>query len=31
MNDSVLHRKLFREKALRIGALKPRKYNYFKV
>jgi hypothetical protein len=26
MNDSVLHRKLFREKALRIGALKPRKY-----
>ena len=26
MNDSVLHRKLFREKALRIGALKPRRY-----
>ena len=26
MNDPVLHRKLFREKALRIGALKPRKY-----
>jgi hypothetical protein len=26
MNDSVLHRKLFREKALRIGALKPRSY-----
>jgi len=26
MNDPVLHRKLFREKALRIGALKPRRY-----
>jgi hypothetical protein len=26
MNDSVLHRKLFREKALRLGDLKPRKY-----
>jgi hypothetical protein len=26
MNDPVLHRKLFREKALRIGALKPRSY-----
>jgi hypothetical protein len=26
MNDSVLHRKLFREKALRVGALKPRRY-----
>lgn len=26
MNDSVLHRKLFRERALRVGALKPLKY-----
>lgn len=26
MNDPVLHRKLFREKALRVGALKPRRY-----
>ena len=26
MNDSVLHRKLFKEKALRTGALKPLKY-----
>ena len=26
MNDSVLHRKLFREKALRVGALKPKRY-----
>jgi hypothetical protein len=26
MDDPVLHRKLFREKALRVGALKPRRY-----
>jgi hypothetical protein len=26
MDDSVLHRKFFREKALRLGDLKPRKY-----
>jgi hypothetical protein len=26
MNDPVLHRKFFREKALRLGALKPRSY-----
>ena len=26
MNDPVLHRKFFREKALRVGALKPRRY-----
>ena len=26
MNDPVLHRKLFREKALRVGALKPKRY-----
>jgi len=26
MNDPVLHRKFFREKALRVGALKPRSY-----
>ena len=26
MNDPVLHRKLFRERALRVGALKPRRY-----
>ena len=26
MNDPVLHRKLFREKALKVGALKPRRY-----
>ena len=26
MDDPVLHRKIFREKALRVGALKPRSY-----
>ena len=26
MDDPVLHRKFFREKALRVGALKPRRY-----
>jgi hypothetical protein len=26
MDDPVLHRKLFRERALRVGALKPRRY-----
>ena len=26
MDDPVLHRKLFREKALKVGALKPRRY-----
>jgi len=26
MDDPVLHRKIFREKALRVGALKPRRY-----
>lgn len=26
MNDTVLHRKFFREKALRVGAIKPRRY-----
>ena len=26
MDDPVLHRKLFREKALRVGTLKPRRY-----